>query len=229
MKKTLTILALALAVGCVPADDKNTNTDDNNIAPCGECEENNNPRESAELKGSFISGHLGNYWDCPDQGYSPDASSEAPGARPAGDEGFCAPAENGDAANGCGGPLNCEGAQLTIRLTNGGDADATSIDVSKIEIFDADGVSLTTLPVLAVFDSSTNESFDGQLAAGESIDLRVDYNGPADLYSLLPEDETGSRVAGSDSAFIEITVEADNHDDVVIDGGEVFVLPMVVT
>jgi hypothetical protein len=224
MKKMLLILTFALAAGCVPSDEKDL------PATCdAACEANNQnnvtPADSPDIKGSFISGHLGNYWDCPQDGYSAPTDASSADAGMGAD---VAPCEVGNDNCG-GGPLNCEGAQLTIRLTNGGQADATSVEVSKIEIFDADGLSLAVLPVIGLLDATTNESFDGTLAVGQSIDLRVDYRGPTNLYALLPTDETGSRVGGTESALIEITVSAENHDDVIIDGGELFVLPAVVT
>lgn len=228
MKKFLAISLLALAVGCVPADEKDPKTCD------AECQSNNGTNNGGnngtevndpDLKGSFISGHLGNYWDCPDEGYTPDTTqSDAPAGAPA-DADF-APCAAEDES--CGGPLNCDGAQLTIRLTNGGQGDAEGLEITKIEIFDQDGLSLAVLPVIAAFDASTNETFDGTLEAGKSIDLRVDFRGPANLYELMPADDSGARSSG-ESALIEVTVSADNHDDVLIDGGEVFVLPTVVT
>ncbi len=217
MKKTLTILLLALVVGCVPADEPKT-------CDGAECTTENNvtPQNGPDVKGSFLSGHLGNYYDCPEEGYSKtssDASRAAPGAD-------FAPCEAAD--DSCGGPLNCDAAQLTIRLTNGGRAPATLLEVSKIEIYDTDGLSLAVLPVTGLFDISTNAAFDGTLAVGASVDLRVEYRGPANLSELMTADD-GTRISSSEAAEIEITVSAENHRDIVIDGGEVFVLPSVVT
>lgn len=224
MKKLLVLSTVLLATACVPATEKKAQTCDD------ACEENNTntnngqPVDRPDLKGSFIAGHLGNYWDCPEEGHGPQTPGEQGGASLGAD---LAPCESGD--DSCNTPLNCDGAQLTIRLTNGGSEDALGLTIERIEIFDHDGSSLTTLPVRQVVRAEDNASFDGTLEAGGSIDLRVDYRGPVDLYNLRPVDGSGARSGGHDSALIEITVGADNHEDVVIDGGEVFVLPTVVT
>ena len=84
MKKLLLISALALCSACVPPAEKKAQTCDD------ACEENNNetnnqqPGERPDLKGSFIAGHLGNYWDCPSEGYDGEASSSRSGDAPAG-------------------------------------------------------------------------------------------------------------------------------------------------
>lgn len=200
------IALLALGTGCVAVSEKP-----------GEEE-----TRRSTLKGAFVSGHLGNYWDCPEDAYSTGSDGDASREAPAADLGACPDDME------CTPILNCDGAQFTIRLTNGGELDLQEIEVSRIEIFSVDGTSLAVLPLIQVRESASNDVFDGDLGAGASVDLRVDYRGPASLYDLLPRDDSGAVQGDGDSALIEVTVEADDGA-VVIDGGEVFVLPTVVT
>lgn len=212
MKRTLT-LALALALSaCVPATDKGENNGDNN----GQCTEDCN--ENGNAKGAFVSGHLGNYMDCPADGYGGDDAS----SRGAAD---FAPCEAGD--DSCGGPLNCEGAQMTVRVTNSG-AELTSVEVTKVELYSMDGVLLGELPVANVVDASDSTTFDGQIGEGESVDLRIDFQGPADL-SQLVADVTEMEREYTESAFVRVSVSLGNGATLTIESEELFVLPMVVT
>ncbi len=240
MKKLLTAALFAslslTTVGCIqPPEDNKEEEETECFAGCEEPDPDPDPRKEkpdpaidAVLEGIFISGHLGSYWDCPDQGYSPSeerSSGESSGAF-AGDAAPCAEGEECtyDA-------LNCEDGQLMIRLTNVGAVAATGLQVTKIELFDADGVSKATLPLMSVEDSGTMTTFDGEVDAGAETDLRILFQGPVRASELLKtESEDGrSDVYGSPEGRIEITIEGDNHDAIVIEGEGIYDLPPIAT
>ena len=197
-----------------------------------------------DLEAVYISGHLGNYWDCPDQAYTPGqradgavgsdaggAPSEpqgdfAPGAcepAPAPDGGANAPAE-GDVAPGyCGGPLNCEGAQATFQLSNPTGL-ARGIRVSEILLLNDSGAIVASLPVLNTELASGAEAFDGELSPGESVSLRVYFRGPANPYELL-EDASGA----SDEGRLQIVIDSDTDGPVELITDAVYSQPGVVT
>lgn len=211
----LSITALCLsATACV----------DQNSSPSPEWkfqEEGDEP----ELEGVFVSGHLGNYVDCPSDGYTPesnDNSMDDPGELWVGD---CA-AE----MDSCTGFENCEDAQVTVVLENSGEATALGVDVVKIELFDEDGTSQATLPLMGVSVSGSSDEFDGEIEVDEEQILRVDFQGPQSPYELLRSadgdmDPSGTRPAG----FVEITFASDNHDDVIIMSTEIYSVPSVET
>lgn len=176
------------------------------------------------IEAIFVGGHLGNYLDCPDDGYSePGGSSDEPSSSRDADFAACEPSEDGDESN-CGGPLNCEQAQITIKLVNNGDAKALGLSIERIALTDANGAVVATLPLIAAIDTASGEAFDGELAAGAEVTLRLDYQGPTDIEQFLPSQ---SRWDGS--AILELTFGADNHPNVVIETKAVSVLPSVVT
>lgn len=205
--------------GC---EEPNNNEPNNN-------EPNNNetpiPGERPELKGVFVSGHLGSYWDCPEDAYHGEAPS--PGA-----DGDFAPGADGACMEGseCPSFEACEQAQVTIALSNGGAAQAREILVEQIELFGTDGVSRAILPLISTIDTATNAPFDGTLAAGESVTLRVEFQGPYDPYGLLaPVDgAAGDRAIGG-GGIVETTFSADNHDDVVVESAEIYDVPAIDT
>lgn len=184
--------------------------------------ENNTPQEAPALDAVFVAGHLGNYVDCPEDGYTERSAARSAPAGEAADGAF-APCEDADAEY-CGGPLNCEAAQLTIRVTNDGDAAASGLSVETIALLGEDGQVAATLPLIDAVDVNTGESFDGELAVGEEVTLRVDYQGPQDISEFIP-----SQNRWSGSAILEITLGADNHEDVEVKTKAVAVMPTIVT
>lgn len=213
--KYLMTLALALSLSaCVPADEKET-TENNQECTQG-CEETSN------AKGAFVSGHLGNYMDCPAEGF-PNASEGAGARAEAADFAPCPE----DQADSCGGPLNCEGAQMTVRITNTG-APLTGVTITKIELYSMDGVMLGELPMGSVQDATANASFGGSIDDGESADLRIDFTGPENLTQLIA-DVTSTDPEYTESAFVRVTVDLGNGETLTIESDELFVLPMVVT
>lgn len=216
--------ALALTSACGPSvpvtnndqgvENNNTNTTNNNT---------NNNQQTLEpaLDAIFVGGHLGNYMDCPEDGYT-ERDSAQKGA-PAGQD--FAPCEaSADAANSCGGPLNCEAAQFTIKLTNMGDAGAAGVSIETIAMLNSDGDVVATLPLIGAVNTDTQQPFDGTLAAGAEVTLRVDFQGPQDISEFIPEENSWSG-----KAVLEITVGADNHEDVTLKTKSVSVMPGVVT
>lgn len=206
-----------------PGDDKDWNIEEQE-------KENNTTtqnQEAPELDAVFVAGHLGNYMDCPGDGYSERSASsgqanEPAAGAPAGDFAPCEPSEGEDSCNY--GPLNCEAAQFTINISNTGKLAAEGISIDAIALLDENGTIVATLPLIGAVDANTGETFDGNLAIDEEVTLRVDYQGPEDISEFIPSE---NRWSGS--AKLRITIGADNHDDVPVETKAVSVLPAVVT
>ncbi|TXD34263.1 hypothetical protein FRC98_18895 [Lujinxingia vulgaris] len=181
-----------------------------------------------ELKGMFVSGHLGNYESCPEDGYSDDASGDEPAGAPAAEfAGDCA-----EDSPDCGIFLNCEDAQVTLRLNNTGDEPAVGVQVTRIELFDANGVSRAVLPLMEVSDVTTPGSsvtFDGMIGVGAERALRVDFQGPQSPWELLATEDDDSGRYANHGGTIEITFRAENRRGEVIVRGEVSALPSMAT
>lgn len=212
--------SIALLAGCVePPVKSNPNPE---FCEGTSCETLDKP----ELTGVFVSGHLGNYSDCPEDGWTePTAAGDPDGAAPQGDvaEGACAPDTE------CTPIVNCEFAQATINVRNIGDVVATGIQVDRIELFNDDGDLVATLPVMDV--TETGAAFDGELADGDEATLRIDFQGPQNPYQLLQTtDENGdARFAASGSGTLRIVVSADDHDEIKVEGKEIYAVPSVDT
>lgn len=222
--KKWTLMTLALAVSLTAACVSPQQDDPWNIEECADaekCEEQND--EEPAVSGTYVSGHLGNYRDCPGDGYSPQ-SSDSDGDAGAG---ACAPGTE------CEWNGNCEDAQLTVRLTNTGEGAVHGLQVATIELFDADGVSQAVLPLMQTVVVGTGEAFDGELEAGEETMLRVEFQGPEAPDSLLNTESTDGDFSGDRSAdnygTIDMTFTADNHDDVVIETTALYPVPSVDT
>lgn len=132
------------------------------------------PPDAAEITLEYISGHLGAYWDCPDDAM-PARAARGEGQRAAAPEadggaGLIA----GDCADENCGFLNCQAAELRLRVTNDGDAPIDALVVKQLQL-DWDG-ELSHNDVVSVHD--TDGEFDGQIEPGESVDLRIEYRGP---------------------------------------------------
>lgn len=226
-KLILTLLvpafAAALLVGCVQSPEKNTSN--NEFCEGTSCE--NTPLPA--VTGVFVSGHLGNYRDCPGDGYTGD---QALGG--AGDRGGVSP--QGDIAEGacpedvaCEPILNCEDAQATVNVSNSGDADALGLQVDRVELYNSLGELVAELPVIATTEAGA--AFDGQLDVDETLTLRIDFQGPENPYTLLnTADESGdSRFAPESSGTVRIILSGDNHGEVTIEGKEIFSVPSIDT
>lgn len=132
------------------------------------------PEGEPELSLAYISGHLGAYWDCPDQAMPAraEAAERRAGAPEADEDGLIA----GDCADENCGLLNCEPAQMRLRITNDGADALESVDVKRLTL-DWGAGDLSENEVLGIFDD-TGVAFDGRLEPGESVDVRIDYRGP---------------------------------------------------
>lgn len=185
------------------------------------------PESEAELHGTYISGHLGNYWDCPDQAYTP-ADQQVVGA-PGAEGADFAPCEQSD--DSCGGPLNCESAMVMIELSNPGELKAQGVSVYEIELLDVQGTVLATLPIVSVAEVTSGASFDGELEIDEQVKLRVEYQGPLNLRELLPQDPTDGvdRFSGEASAKVRIKVKADNAHEISVESKLISSVPSVAT
>lgn len=206
---------------------------DPKVEPKPECLVNCNPEpeEKPALKGTFVSGHLGSYWDCPDEAYNPDPEVVVGGAN---EDGAFA---EGDCAEGqeCIAILNCERAQAIVRLTNGGDANGEGVALQKIELLNTLDEVVAELPVISVQHSDIEEPFDGIVSTEDAVNLRVEFQGPLNPYEMLSvEDAANSRngdqaFGSSGIGFLRLTFSADNHADVIILSTEVYGLPSVDT
>lgn len=189
------------------------------------------PKETekkAQLKGTYISGHLGNYWDCPEQGYQGEQEPQPAGQRPAGDQGeqgACAPSEDGN-FDACG-PLNCEAAQVTLELSNIGQLAAQGAKITEILVLDDQDMVRASLPIHDTMLLPSNETYDGALDVGATIKVRVDFAGPVNMNEILgygPESRYGEQ-----KAKLRIKIKANNAAEISIDTKLVSSMPSVAT
>ena len=190
------------------------------------------PVEQAELEVVYLSGHLGNYASCQEKGYSEGGVASS---RPAGDVegGFapCEPLEDGDVDHCGDGPdlWNCQEAHLMLKLSNVSvDLDAEGVLVKQIELLDEEDMVRAILPVNQLVVVDTQQVYNGLLPSSSQVKVRVDYQGPVDLYDLLDDEEDPSFRYHS-GARLRLTVGAENAEDVVIETKEVERLPEVAT
>ena len=188
------------------------------------------PSERTVLRGTYISGHLGSYWDCPGEGYTGEDAMMTDGAEM---DGFA----EGDCAEDSCGFLNCQDAQMTILLNNDGALVAEEISISKIRLLDLDDRELGILPLIAIHNTAHDGPFSGTLDAGAQVQLRIDFLGPENLQKLKDDamsgdndgiSNDGDRAAHS-GALIEITFTSKNADDEVVVSKELYDLPAVDT
>ncbi len=202
----------------------------------GECEGCTEPGKEASLKATYLSGNLGSYWDCPDQGYqksaddAPASKQGAPGLV-AGDAAPCEPTADEDS---CGnfGPLNCEEAQITLRLNNAGMNGATGVKIKEIQLLDDNNRVRASFPILGTFRADDDTRFDGLLDPGATTNLRVDFQGPYDLSSLLYEDtgtDGANRFGYQEEARLRVIIESDTHRTIIIETRKLQTTPPVVT
>lgn len=183
-----------------------------------------------DLDGVFVSGHLGNYLDCRNQGYTESSDSrqgKAAPSEPAGDAAFGpAPCEPDTECTYDYAPLNCEDAQFTIELSNKGELPARGVAIERIELLDDRGRVLTTLPWISTTDANTLETFDGRVEPGEKFLLRVDFQGPQNLSEFYPDAPTGFY---GGSAKLRIIITSDNEQTLRIETKSVEQMPVVAT
>lgn len=126
------------------------------LAGCG------GPAPERNLELTYISGHLGNYWSCPDQA----------GNRAALPPGLVA----GDCAEGesCGPVDSCEHAALTVRVQNISNLLLRGLQVQELNLIGPEGPQ--PLEILSV--EALEGTLAGDLASGEERRVRIFFKGP---------------------------------------------------
>ena len=180
MKSSLIVIASLGLVAC-GAPELGTNANPENPNPENPNPENPNPEtKKSALTLTYVSGHLGTYWDCPENAHGGTTSASGkmdeaggPAAEP-GEAGAFA----GDCAEGqdCGGFMNCEDAQLTIRVRNTGDGAATDVVVTDLQLMTSQGDFITALEVIGT--QAVGDDWTGTLEPGAEVLIRVDFRGP---------------------------------------------------
>jgi hypothetical protein len=155
---------------------------------------------------TFVSGHLGSYWDCPGEANAAGTPDGVAGEA-AGDAAACNP----DATEACqGGLLNCEAAMVIVEVTNTGDTDLGDLSIVSIELIGQDG-GRETLEGLGVFSST--EPTPGPLTPGGSRQVRVEFRGPGSdsgnqFNGDAPERHLHIVLSGGDAGTAEVTTPA---------------------
>lgn len=170
------------------------------------------------LHALFISGHLGSYRDCPERAHE---AADAP------QDGAAIDADCDNDQDGCG-PLNCQGARITLTLRNESDLDAEDIHPIGLFLLDAQGRSLTLLRI-ATITAQDNTPFDGTLPAGHEQQLHIDFAGPLDVTALTGAPADGDGPANQTGARLRLILDTDTHGDITLDTVELFSLPEVDT
>ncbi len=209
------LIASLLLIGlsnCGPAEEKKTGEDPVCDAKC--------QNESTTLKASLTSAHLGNYSDCPQDAYSEKPDTDSIGGALAAD------CDSDDC-----GVLNCEKASAILRLSSGGD-DVLGVLVQKIELKNEAGDTVAILPLESVTRVDDNQQFSGRVPAGETVSIRVDYQGPLNVNALVSDQsddgDSDSRLAGP-GVYLQITLSSQNASDVVVKSPAVSTIPSVDT
>lgn len=138
---------------------------------------------------TYASGHLGSYWDCP--GDALQLPSTAPAAAEAPSSAGAARRDCAD--SDCGGPMNCEHAELIIRLVNTGEAVIQGLSVTDIELLVPNAESpIPTELIEAVRDDG--QPLGAAIDRGASLDIIVRFKGLAaeNLHTFADSDGIGS-------------------------------------
>jgi hypothetical protein len=169
MKRLMTTFSLALLSVLTPAciadpDDGGATAD----AGAGGTEV---PVNGAALALTFVSGHLGNYWDCPGEANGAGAAAGAPREAAGDAAGACPPGEE------CVSIINCEAAMVMLEVENETDGALSDFRIERIVLVNDDGTT-EDLEGLGIVDAET-QAPPAALPAGASRTLRVDFRGPA--------------------------------------------------
>ncbi len=148
----------------------------------GTLTQNPNPKPvvKAQLELTWVSGHLGSYWDCPSNGFDMKAAAgEAPadaGPGMADAAGAAEPCAPGEECNDWG-PLNCEDAQVTLVVKNVGTGGAADIELTDLELLTEDLDPLADLEILSI-SRTDGHDLTGRLGIGDEMTIRVEFRGP---------------------------------------------------
>lgn len=162
---SLTLLA-ALTPACIADPDDGGATTDAGATGGTEV-----PVDGAALSLTFVSGHLGNYWDCPGEANGAGAAAGAPREAAGDAAGACPPGEE------CVSISNCEAAMVMLEVANETDGALADFRIHHIVLVNDDGTT-ETLEGLGIFDAET-QATPAALPAGASRTLRLDFRGPS--------------------------------------------------
>jgi hypothetical protein len=122
----------------------------------------------SQLELTYISGHLGNDWDCgAGQGSSAAKADMAMGA--------CLPDPDGNCEDF--GPMNCEEGEVTLQFRNVGESTIVGLEVTDLELLALDLSYLKGLDIGEV-SRPDGHDFDGTLEPGAIIQIRVTFQSP---------------------------------------------------
>jgi hypothetical protein len=142
------------------------------VTACGVDTEQGVETEDLKLELTYVSGHLGNDWDC---GVAGDSDPAKPGMAME----RCDP----EFEDQCGGPLNCENGEITLQLRNVGQTAIVGLEVSDLELLKVELTYLTGLEISSV-SRPDGHDFDGTIEPEGVIQLRVTFPSPGDQGSV---------------------------------------------
>ncbi len=132
------------------------------------------PSDSLEL--TYVSGHLGIYADCP-------ANTNTGEADFAGDSAsMMAPCPPDDEECNQGGFMNCESAEVTIRIRNIGNETLHGVELAELTLLASDQSVLNSLIIETIHAPAELE--DG-LEPGEEVLVRVEFQGPSSNWEMI--------------------------------------------
>lgn len=166
------------------------------------------PTDTFELV--YVSGHLGNYWDCPQDALS--STSEAAGApEPVSSEAAdMAACEGEDCAPMI---LNCEHAEVTLRIRNIGEDSLNGLTLASIRLVGPNGADTFESSLVELVRTDGKELSDA-IAADSEIDVVVRFRGLTnDAYQQLSASRNGDAFAPTSGITVEFDFETPNASD----------------
>lgn len=170
MKRLASVLSLALLAAWTPACIADPD-DGNATADAGATGGTEVPVNGAALTLTFVSGHLGNYWDCPGEANGAGIAAGAPREAAGDAAGACPPGEE------CVSIVNCEAAMVMLEVENETDGALADFRIERIVLVNDDGTT-EDLEGLGIVDAET-QAAPAALPAGATRTLRLDFRGPA--------------------------------------------------
>jgi len=133
------------------------------------------PSDSLEL--TYVSGHLGIYADCPNE-----APAKADADFSSAEAGMMAPCPPDDEECMQGAFMNCESAEVTIRIRNIGNETLHGVDIAELTLLASDKSMLNSLSIETIHAPAELE--DG-LEPGEEVLVRVEFKGPSSNWEMI--------------------------------------------
>ena len=181
---------------------------------------NTPPVQKMELKLTYVSGHLGNSWDCPtqsttgvDAGAPMNPSTQA-AADSAGMMEACDP-DDTDCNNGS--MMNCEAATVLIVVKNVNEVMAKNIEITDLELLDADKKNIAKLEIVSTSRTDEHE-LTGTLAPNEEMQLLITFQGP-----------NSSDVGWNFMGYLHIIVVTDDDSSADLVTPALEILPLIAT